>query len=254
MELTIGYEKKEIFMSIFSNLKNFSTIIAIVFKPTQFYSQGLDKSQVCMFDLTIQNEWFNLYDVKKEITIYIDSITLYKILNLSSTNNYNINMSLNKDNLDLLNIKFFLDNMDCEKEFSIPLIDCDYQFLKVNKNDYTADFKVGSKNFHDIISQLLSFGNQIKFICNSDNIIMNCNGDCADMKVNLIDFEEYTIDEGENIDVTYNLNNMNKMCLNPKISPIIEIYISNDLPLKINYNIGNRSNIIFFAAPTITDV
>jgi hypothetical protein len=47
---------------------------------------------------------------------------------------------------------------------------------------------------------------------------------------------------------------MNKMCLNPKISPIIEIYISNDLPLKINYNIGNRSNIIFFAAPTITDV
>ena len=39
-------------------------------------------------------------------------------------------------------------------------------FLKVNKNDYTADFKVGSKNFHDIISQLLSFGNQIKFICN----------------------------------------------------------------------------------------
>ena len=140
-----------------------------------------------------------------------------------------------------------------DKEFSIPLIDLDYEFLHIPEEEYEAEFILNSKRFYELISQLVVFGNDINFKCDMTEIVMNSNGILGEMKVviDANDIEEYAIFENEKVNNSFYLNNIFKMCLNYKITPNIELFLSNSKPLKINYKVDESSYISFYIAPKI---
>lgn len=43
------------------------------------------------------------------------------------------------------------------------------------------------------------------------------------------------------------------MCLSMKMSSSINVSISGELPMLINYNLGDDSKVSFFIAPKVTD-
>ena len=43
------------------------------------------------------------------------------------------------------------------------------------------------------------------------------------------------------------------MCITNKLSNEIEFSLSNDSPMKINYNLGNDSSLMFYIAPKLSD-
>ena len=59
-------KKKDVFVSLFQILKNCSSTISLTFTSEKIHIQGMDKSHVCLFDATINSEWFNEYEIKKE--------------------------------------------------------------------------------------------------------------------------------------------------------------------------------------------
>ena len=46
---------------------------------------------------------------------------------------------------------------------------------------------------------------------------------------------------------------MNKMCLTNKLTDDISFSISNQAPMKIKYDLGDNSSILFFIAPKVND-
>jgi hypothetical protein len=67
------------------------------------------------------------------------------------------------------------------------------------------------------------------------------------------DLTEYSIIEDEIIELTYSLNYIHKMCITNKLSSDIEFSLSRKFPMKISYNLGDDSSLIFFIAPKITE-
>jgi hypothetical protein len=63
----------------------------------------------------------------------------------------------------------------------------------------------------------------------------------------------YSIVEGEEIILTYSLAYINKMCITNKLSTDIEFSLSNECPMKINYNLGDDSSLVFFIAPKMNE-
>jgi hypothetical protein len=43
------------------------------------------------------------------------------------------------------------------------------------------------------------------------------------------------------------------MCITNKLSTDIDFSLSNECPLKINYDLGDDSNLVFFIAPKMND-
>jgi hypothetical protein len=84
---------------------------------------------------------------------------------------------------------------------------------------------------------------------------MNSNGDAGKLKVNIPidDLNEYAIAEGEELDISYSLNHISKMCLSTKLSSSVEIFISTDYPMCFKYNLGDNSFVSFYIAPKIVD-
>ena len=67
------------------------------------------------------------------------------------------------------------------------------------------------------------------------------------------DLSIYSIVEGGQLDLTYSLAYMNKMCITNKLSPEIDFAISSDYPMKIHYDLEEESSIDFYIATKMSD-
>ena len=250
--------KKELFVSLFYNLKNCSTILSLVFKKEGLFIQGMDKSHVCMYEVNIHKDWFTFYENDDiESIISMDSQTFFSVLHLVN-DSYKIELYQNiiggdHFNIDLLVLKD--QTGEFSKYFTLPLTDSEFELLSLPDIEYEVDFSMDAKKICEIINQLLLFGTDLEMNCNEEKIILGTNGISGTMMVDvpLNDLKEFSIAEGESFVLKYSLSYLGKMCLTNKLSQIIEFSLSSEYPMKINYDLGEKSNLTFFIAPKMVD-
>ena len=258
MKVTItDKKKKESFVSLFNVLKNCSTLINIIFEPELLHIQGMDKSHICLFDVKLAKKWFTTYEVIETIKISFDSVFFYSIISTKS-DNQDLTIYLSNNNQDILHIVFESKEIkkgEFKKTFKMNLTEYEYEEMGIPVVDYDAEFSLSSKVISDILSQLNNFGNDIVINCSEEKITLTTNGITGEMKVDIPndDLNDYSIIEDEQIILTYSLAYINKMCITNKLSNDIEFSLSNQCPMKISYNLGDDSSMVFFIAPKIND-
>ena len=264
MKLTISEKsKKDVFVSIFQLLKSCTSAITIIFKDAEFYIQGMDKAHVCLFEIKIVSSWFKYYEPPQntELTsICVDSQVFHHILSINQEQHaisiwYNNGDAGEKIHIDLEGDINGSGKGDFNKFFTIPLAELNSELLEIPTVDYDAEFSIHSKKMCDISSQLLVFGDIMNIQCSEEKISICSKGICGEMLVNIPidDLSEYSISEGENINVSYSLNYLAKMCMTTKLSSEIEFGVSAQFPMRIKYDLGVGSQAMFFIAPKIED-
>jgi len=247
--------KKDLFVALFQSLKNCSTLVNVNFKKELLHIQGMDKSHICLFSVNIRKDWFDEYDVDEDTKICIDSNIFHMII---SSKNEGLNIVIRIESEDNLNVDLFSaehSKGEFNKYFKIPLADFDYDELELPDVDYDAEFSIESKKICDIVSQMILFGSDINVNCSEEKIDLITNGITGEMLVNIPieDLNEYSIVEGDVININYSLSYINKMCLTNKLSNEVHFSISAEYPMKISYDLGEESSIVFYIAPKMSD-
>lgn len=254
MKITVKDKKKELFISIFHLLKNNSTDIHANFNSTRLHIQGMDKSHICLFNLTLNNDWFEFYEIQNEENICFNTNIFYSII---STKSDDQDLVIKKEDDDSLSIELMnvLKKSEYNKYFKMPLLDYEYDEMIIPTIDYDCEITLPSKKINDMFSQLNNFGDDINIKCSENCVDFITKGNSGEMRVNIPidDILSYAIIENEQVDLNYSLIYINKMCISNKLSTDIELCLSNECPMKINYNLGNDSNLMFFMAPKMGD-
>ena len=250
-------KKKDIFVSVFQVLKNCSSLICVMFETELVHIQGMDKSHVCLFDVKLNKNWFTKYDIIDSTKICFDSNVFHSIISTKSENQ-DLIIKMNSDEKDVLYVNFEsieAKKGDFKKSFKMPLAEYEYEEMNIPTVDYDADFSLLSKQITDMFSQLNNFGNDIIINCSETSISLTTNGITGEMRVDIPidDLSSYSIVEGEDITLTYSLAYINKMCITNKLSADVELSLSNECPMKISYDLGDDSSMIFFMAPKLND-
>jgi proliferating cell nuclear antigen len=253
-------KKKDIFISIFQLLKSSSSQINLTIKKNTFHIQGMDKSHVCLFDLKLYFEWFDYYEVNKQYEMCFDSGIFHSIISTKSDDQALV-FYLEEEDTDTLSIELknkeneTIKKGDYNKFFKLPLLDYEYQQMVIPTTDYDAEFTLPSKKVTDMLSQLSNFGDDLNVKCSEDCVDFKASGNSVEMRVNIPtdDMSSYAIVEGEIINLTYSLIYVSKMCITNKLTDDIDFSLSNESPMKINYNLGNESSLMFYIAPKISD-
>lgn len=249
--------KKEVFISIFNLLKNSSSHINLTINKNTFHIQGMDKSHVCLYDLKLYFEWFDYYEVNKKYELCFDTITFYSIIS-TKCEEQSLVFYLEEEKIDTLSIEL-KNNEICKKDynkfFKLPLLDYEYEEMVIPTTEYDTEFTLPSKKVTDMLSQLSNFGDDLNIKCSEEFVDFKVSGDSVEMRVNIPsdDMSSYSIVENEVINLTYSLIYISKMCITNKLSNDIEFSLSNESPMKINYNLGNNSLLMFYIAPKLTD-
>jgi proliferating cell nuclear antigen PCNA len=258
MKLSIvDKSKKDIFISLFQLLKNAASVICINFNDDHIYIQGMDKSHICLFDIKIFSSWFNTYEYfsSDDSCICVCSQFFYNILAMSQDKtSLNIHYEGKVDAI-FIDLLCEQETGDYNKYFKLPLTDFEPEVLNIPNVDYDAEFSIGAKKICELCTQLLIFGDIMNVKCNEDKIDIVSKGVGGEMAVNIQidDLNEFSISEGEIIDISYSLNYIHKMCLSSKLSTDIGFSISKDYPLRIKYDLGEDSVVMFYMAPRIDD-
>jgi proliferating cell nuclear antigen len=250
--------KLEIFVSIFQLLKNWSSHISLHFEKDKLYIQTMDKSHICLADIVITNSWFTFFECLNQTKISVDSNHFSILMNYALKHN-KLELRYEDENVvDKLYINFLHEkekNGSFDHFFELNLMDIDEETLVIPKVDYDVDFVVESKKLSELLSELNNFGEDFNIKCSETTVELNTTGDLTKLKINILveDLEEYSISEGVDIDVSYSLSHLCKMCLSAKINSTVNISISKELPMSLVYNLGEDSRVSFFIAPKISE-
>jgi proliferating cell nuclear antigen PCNA len=232
------------------------------FEKDKLYIQSMDKSHVCLADIELKNEWFTSYDCSSNNKISVDSTQFSIVINYALKHDVLELMFEDESSPDKLFINFLngeSNNKDKKGSFDhffeLNLIDVDENGLEIPEVDYDVDFIIDSKKLVELLSELNTFGQDLNIICTEDIIELNAYGESAKLKVNIDinDLNEYGITEGGNLNVSFSLNHLSKMCCSTKLGTTINVLLSTEYPMSLKYNLGDNSRVAFFIAPKVTD-
>ena len=257
MKLIINDAKKsEQFGTIFQNLFQISNDIAMRFTNEQIYVQGMDSSHVCMFELVLKKEWFTQFDFtegKDPELVCINTGNIHKVLNIREENQ-SIEMTINND--DYLYIKFnSVNKSEFNKQFKMTLLDNTIQELTIPDFDYSAEINIPTRKISKLIDQFALFHDIVNISCSEEEIKFVVAGDTGTMEVDipLEDLNEFLIDEDTIVSVTFAVNLLKRMCQFYKLTDEGVLNLSNDYPLRIDYNLENDCYLRLYLAPKFDD-
>jgi proliferating cell nuclear antigen len=255
MNITISdKKKKDLFISIFSLLKNSSSHINATFSSDIIHVQGMDKSHVCLFDLTLQKDWFSNYQVATSTNLCFDANIFYSMISTKGDDQQLVIQKVEDDSLSIQLVNGDKKS-DYSKFFTMPLIDYEYEEMSIPETDYDAELSLPSKKVSDMLSQLSNFGDDLNVICSDDFVDFKTKGNSGEMRVNIPvdDMSSYSVVEGEEINLNFSLIYISKMCVTNKLSADIEFSVSCECPMKIRYDLGDDSSLLFYIAPKLAD-
>ena len=147
-------KRAEEFSHLVMNMHRFTDSIIINFLDKGFYVQGMEQSQICLFEVNLSNGYFDIYEKTRgdAPTIGLKTTILQKIFN-SRDSDQTVEMKYDGDP-DKIQISFesVKDSKSIPKFFELPLIDVEQTNLSIPYKEYTAEVNVETKTFSSIVS------------------------------------------------------------------------------------------------------
>jgi len=256
-----NFQTAELFTYIFQHTRLFTDHINILFEPERVYIQSMDSTRASIFEVYLPADWFCHYEHtgNTTITIGVNSTMLFRILN-TRDKHQTLNIKFTQDDDEKLYLSFASEDKTIfDKHFEMPLMNLDCELMAIPESESDAELAIPSANFANIVNQMKLFGDTIEINCSEEKVeLLSISQEAGKMTVN-IDIEELTafsINEGENMHLSFSLNILHNICQYNKIAKEMEIHLKNNFPLKLIYHISNNSaeaKLVFYLAPKIED-
>ena len=251
-------EKFNVFSNIFRYLPLFMDMVNIHVNSEGIYLQGMDTSQVCLFELKLLEDWFTEFETEKSYVLGIHCNTFWKVI--QCLEDINQIMKLEYDDGD--NLKVSLESDRINKYFDLPLIDIDSEMLVIPECEYEVDIEIHSVNITNYVNQLMIFDEDFKITCTEDNIFMKSKSESGSLSIEMNDNNIilYSIEEGKKMEQTFALTYVKNMCSFSKITKSVVINLKDETPMRFHQSLddvdifeNSKNYIRIYLAPKIED-
>ena len=228
----------------------------IMFQQDKMYVQCLDTSLILILEIELPNTWFDVYELVNEtsVTVGVQSLIWSKVLTMRDKSQTIYICTDDEEDKLLISFQTTSDNKGkvFDKHFEIPLLDIDSDIMNIPSMEYQAEFSLLSATFANMISQLKQFGDTIDIECSEEAIKMVSQSvENGKMNANMpIDgLNEYSIEENKVVRSCFSLKHLHNICQYHKIANSVQLYLSENYPIKIKYEIEGNGHIVFYLAP-----
>ena len=219
--------------------------INIVFTKNCMKISEIDSLEKAMVHLEIDSNAFQYYHCSEElIKIGVNAIDLFKMIKVSSSQDA-ISFLIKKDNPDVFIVR--LENSLKNKVFesSIKLLNIEKEIMNIPDIEYEYMITLPSTDFQNTFKNLNSLGDhdvnvEIKKV--GSQLIFSHKGDVSHQRViYLINHEE----DSSIIQGVYDLKYLLLFSKSHKINTDVNLYLTNDNPLIIEYKVADLGALRF---------
>jgi proliferating cell nuclear antigen PCNA len=261
MELSISTKHKfDAFSGVFRNLPVFMDIVNMNVDKNGIYIQGMDNSQVSLFELNLTDDWFDSFETDKKYVLGIHCATFYKVIQCLEDNEQVLKLKYSDG--DSLNVSLEGSSKKINKYFELPLVDIDVDVMQIPITEYSVDMEIKSVAIANYINQLMIFDENFTIKCNKDNIIMKSKSESGSMSIEMSEdsIMLYAIEEELNLEQYFALTYIKNMCSFAKTTQSIVLSLKDETPLRLHQSFdevdifeNSKSYMRFYVAPKIDD-
>jgi proliferating cell nuclear antigen len=204
---------------------------------------AMDPASVAMVTFKLLSSSFSEYDVKKEDVIGLNLNDLKQVLRRAT--NCSITLELLEGN-----IKIIMKGKST-KTFMLPLIELEESERKVPNLNFEATIVTESSVVTEAIEDMDIVGESVSFEVENNKLKVISKGDTSKATVEINSSEQTKIIADAKFKSKYSIEYLKKMIQGAKLSPQATLQFSNDYPLRLEYKVLNRLQMIFILAPRV---
>lgn len=251
--LTITTVQIAPFRTLMTALKDILLETNISFQPDGIRIINMDKSHTILVHLYLAASNFEFYECKKEkIIIGVNMFHLFKLIN-SIDNDDTLTIYIeNNDYFDgivsHLALRFENGNIKQCKTQKLKLIEPEQDELEVPDVKFSSIINLPSADFQKIIRDLSCISDKLEIKSVGNELIFICQGQFASAEIHRAAADEsmkfiLKQDSSKVIQGEFSLKNLGYFIKCTNLCPQIEVYLENDLPLVVKYNVASLGEI-----------
>ncbi|XP_055849948.1 proliferating cell nuclear antigen [Episyrphus balteatus] len=220
--------------------------------------QAMDNSHVSLVSLSLRSDGFDKYRCDRNISMGMNLGSMAKILKCAN-NEDNVTVKA-QDNADTVTFMFESQNQEKVSDYEMKLMNLDQEHLGIPETEYSCVVRMPSMEFARICRDLAQFGESVVICCTKEGVKFSASGDVGSANVKLaqtsnVDKEEdaVTIEMQEPVTLTFACRYLNAFTKATPLSNQVQLSMSADVPLVVEYRIPDLGHIRYYLAPKIED-
>jgi len=253
--------------TLMTALKDILLETDIIFTKDGVKIINMDKSHTILAYLELYANEFEFFDCQEEkIIIGVNMLHLFKIIN-TIDNNETLTIYIEKDDytdgfVQYLGLRFDNGDVRQQKIQKLRLIEPEMEDLSIPPVTFSSVLNLPSSDFQKLIRDLSSLSEkiEIKSIVSSNGaeLIFKCKGDFANAEIRRAESDNSMTyrkkqDVGKIIQGQYSLKYLSYFIKCTNLCSHIEMYIENDLPLVVKYDVATLGQIKLCLSPLPSD-
>ena len=244
-------------------LKELLTDTCIEFDDTGMKIVAMDTSHVVLVHLKLDAAKFEVYHCEGRIAIGVNMLNLHKLIK-TINNNDTLTLFIDSDDMNHLCVKIENNEKNSKTTYKLNLLDLDHHNISVDPTNFTevvtlpsADFQKICRDMHNLAEfmEIKSIHNQLIFSCKGEfccqeTVICDNDGTCGiGSSNNVPGGGEGGGGGGEIVQGVFSIKHLVLFTKCTNLCTAMELYLKNDYPLIIKYDVSSIGSIRLALAP-----
>jgi proliferating cell nuclear antigen len=245
------------FRILIEALKDILTDVNFIIDKKGIKLTTMDPAHVTLVHFKLHAENFEEYICKNRMVLGICMNNFYKLIKPLG-NNDTLTLYVKENNINYLGIKIENSEKNQVTDYKLNLMDISEEGIKIPAVTFDTIISMYSQDFQKLIRDMYNIGEVVEIKSFKNKIIMTCTGDFASQETYLgetttgLNFKK----KNENETIIQGLYSIKHLVLFTKCTGLcsnIDLYLKNDYPLILQYNVANLGYIRICLSPKSND-
>ncbi|MBD3319273.1 proliferating cell nuclear antigen (pcna) [Candidatus Woesearchaeota archaeon] len=209
---------------------------------------AMDPANVAMVTFKLLSSAFTLYELEKDTEICVNLSNLKQVLRRAKANDM-LTLELPEEGTLRITLK-----SNSKRTFNIPLIDLEDREQKVPNLTFPLSISTTSAILNDAIEDASIVAESVSFVSDPEKFTIEGTGDLSKALIEIKADNDQTkikTDTTANVRSKYSIEYLKKMMNGAKLADTVDVYFSQDYPLKLEYKVIDRLQLSFILAPRV---
>lgn len=251
------------FKVLIEALKEILADTSIEFDETGMKIMAMDTSHVVLVHLKLEASKFELYHCDGRINIGINMLNLHKLIKTINNNN-TLSLYIDRDDVNHLGIKIENSDKNSKTTYKLNLLDLNHHDICVDPTKFTDVVTLPSADFQKICRDMNNLADHMEIRSVQNQLIFSCTGDFCSQETVICDSGMQGVEgggqeggqaaspaavSGEIVQGVFSIKHLVLFTKCTNLSSMMELYLKNDYPLIIRYDVSSLGSIRLALAP-----
>ena len=218
---------------------------------------AMDSTHTVLIHMKLLQEKFEYFYCEKKMNIGLNMTNFFKLIKTMS-NNDTLTLFMEKNNENQLGIKIHNDEKNLQTTYRLNLLDIQEEEMPLPAAEFDSELTFPSGDFQKIIRDMINISENIEIKSIGTKLVLSCDGDFASQETVLGETNngvQFTASKAPEYPIqgVFSLKYLLLFTKCTNLCNIINIYIKNDYPLIIKYNIASIGDIKLCLAPNTNE-